>query len=87
MNIKQYSFKDSSFIKNIAWDYDSESLFVKFNSGTTWVYYGVPNSVYDSLLAASSIGSFFNKNIRDHYPSQRINYSFKDVEKEEQAQE
>lgn len=87
MSIKVVKFKDSSFIKNLSWDSDSESLFVAFNSGTTWVYHGVPESVYHDLLKASSIGSYFNKMIRDNYPSQRINYKFsEDGKKEQKAQ-
>lgn len=87
MTIKVVKFKDSSFIKNLSWDPDSESLFIAFNSGTTWVYYSVPESVYDDLAKASSIGSYFNKMIRDKYPSQRINYKFpEDVQKEQKVQ-
>lgn len=88
MTIRTIFYRSSSFITNVAWDEDSESLMIKFNSGTTWVYYNVPESVYISLIRAESVGSYFNNNIRDLYSSQRINYKFQvqNVEKEEKEQ-
>jgi lysyl-tRNA synthetase class 2 len=86
MTIKIVRFKESSFIKNLSWHQDSGSLFVAFNSGTTWVYYDVPESIVQDLLKASSTGSYFNKMIRDKYPSQRINYKFLQDGSEEQKE-
>jgi len=86
--LKVVTFKESSFIKNISWDSNTESLLVGFNSGTTWVYYNVPENIYNDLLKASSVGTYFNKVIRDNYPSQRINYKLNEsrsVQKEEKA--
>jgi hypothetical protein len=87
MTIKSIFFRDSSFIKNVAWDDDSESLLVKFNSGTTWVYFGVPENIYNSMIKATSVGAYFNKNVRDNYSSQRINYSFPEVSDEQEEKE
>jgi len=76
MTIKSVFYRDSSFVKNVAWDEDSESLFIRFNSGTTWVYFGVPRNVYSELIKSPSVGQYFNINIRNLYSSQRINYPF-----------
>lgn len=88
MTIRTTFYRSSSFITNVAWDEDSESLMVKFVSGTTWVYFNVPEEKYVSMIRAESVGSYFNKNIRDFYSSQRINYSFEDnnVKKQEKEQ-
>jgi hypothetical protein len=37
-------------------------------SGNTYRYYGVPDTVYQRFIRAPSIGNFFVRNIRDHYP-------------------
>lgn len=89
MTIKSYFFRDSSFITNVSWNEDSESLYVKFNSGTTWVYYEVSQETYNRLIKAVSVGEYFNKNIRNKYSSERINYLFEvdNVKKEETPQE
>lgn len=76
MTIKSVFYRDSSFVKNVAWDEDSESLFIRFNTGTTWVYFGVPQNVYSQLIKSPSVGQYFNLNIRNLYSSQRINYPF-----------
>lgn len=74
MTIKSYFFRDSSFIINVSWDENSDSLYIKFNSGTTWVYYDVSQEIYNRLIKSVSVGEYFNKNIRNKYLSERINY-------------
>lgn len=87
MTIKSYFFRDSSFITNVSWNEDSESLYVKFNSGTTWVYYEVKQETYNRLIRSVSVGEYFNKNIRNKYSSERINYLFEvNSVKEKEAQ-
>ena len=88
MTIKSYFFRDSSFITNVSYSEDTEVLYIKFNSGTTWVYYDVSQEVYNRLVKSTSVGEYFNKNIRNKYSSQRINYPIEngniDVQKKEQ---
>jgi hypothetical protein len=86
MSIKTVTFNESSFIKSVSWDENSETLFVEFNSKTTWVYYNIPQDVYEEMMNSISVGSYFNKNIRDKYPSQRINYKFKNGQKTQEEQ-
>lgn len=74
MTIKSYFFRDSSFITNVSWDENSDSLCIKFNSGTTWVYYDVSQEIYNRLIKSVSVGEYFNKNIRNKYSCERINY-------------
>lgn len=87
MTIKSVFYRDSSFVKNVAWDEDSESLFIRFNSGTTWVYFGVPRNIYSELIKSPSVGQYFNINIRNFYSSQRINYPFPEDNNEQQKEQ
>lgn len=50
-------------------DYDPErkELYVTFKQGTSYTYFGVPLAVYQSLLSASSVGTYFNDHIKDKY--------------------
>jgi hypothetical protein len=89
MTIKTAFYRESSFITNVSWDDDTEFLLVKFNSGTTWIYYGVSQDVYNRLIKSISVGEYFNKNIRNKFESVRLNYPVKDltdVKKEDQKQ-
>ena len=71
--IKSIFFRSSSFITNVSWDPNSEILMLRFVSGSTWAYHNVPQEVYESLIRSTSVGEYFNKNIRNKYPSESIN--------------
>jgi KTSC domain len=58
----------SSAIVDTDYDDDRSKLYVTFVGGKTYVYDGVPQDTYDELLAAPSMGKFFNNRIRDRYP-------------------
>lgn len=73
MTIKSTFYRSSSFITNVSWDDDTDTLLVQFVSGTTWLYHDVPQDIYNRLVRSPSVGQFFNKNIRDKYSSQVIN--------------
>ena len=57
-----------------ATDYDEAAtkLFVRFTSGARYVYVGVPGEVCRSFLDADSKGRFFQAEIRDCYPYNRL---------------
>ena len=71
--INSIFYRSSSFIRNISWDFNSEILLVQFSSGSTWAYHGIPKDKYESLVRSSSVGEYFNKHIRNKYPSESIN--------------
>ncbi len=52
--------------------YENGTLYVSFNSGSMYSYSGVPESVYNNLMSASSKGSYFATYIRKSYPYRRI---------------
>lgn len=63
---------DSSAIQTIDYDRDRAKLFVRFSSGERYVYVGVPAEVCRSFLDADSKGRFFQAEIRDQYPYNRL---------------
>lgn len=57
----------SSNLRRCSYDIETETLQIQFNSGKTYTYEGVPASVYNGLLEASSAGQYFNANIKGVY--------------------
>ena len=58
----------STSIDAVGFDPVSAELWVRFVTGTTYVYSGVPEPVFDEFLLAESKGRYFNGEIRDTYP-------------------
>ena len=64
---------DSSALSKVGYDSTYEVLKVQFkNSGEYYIYYDVPKSVYQDLLGADSIGSFFYYNVRMEYEYEKV---------------
>ncbi len=63
---------DSTAIQAIDYDQAHDKLFVRFVSGERYVYVGVPGDVCRSFLDAESKGRFFQAEIRDQYPYNRL---------------
>ena len=57
----------SSNIQAIGHD-GANTLYIRFNSGTTYEYDGVPFSVYENLTGAESVGKAFHRDVRGKYP-------------------
>jgi hypothetical protein len=62
----------SSSIASIGYDAERKTLEVEFVGGRVYRYYDVPKRVHSGLLEASSIGGYFNANIRPHFPYERL---------------
>lgn len=58
----------SSCIAEIGYDPVEQILGVRFHRHNEYRYVGVPEEIYQALLAASSIGQYFNANVRNAYP-------------------
>ena len=52
--------------------YDGSTLRIQFHSGGIYDYVGVPESVYNGLMNASSKGSYHAANIKNVYPYRKI---------------
>lgn len=61
----------SSNIAAIGFELLSETLEVEFKNGSIYQYFNVPEVLFEQLMAATSVGAFFNANIRDAFGCQR----------------
>lgn len=67
------AYVQSSALEQLSYDGATQILRATFRgSGRTYLYRGVPQEIYDSLIFADSIGAFFNTYIRDRYPVEEI---------------
>jgi len=69
-------YVQSSALARVSYDEATRILCATFReSGRTYAYQDVPPEIYDSLMVADSLGSYFNACIRDHF-------SFRELDKE-----
>lgn len=54
----------SSNIVSIGYAEEAETLEMEFHNGSVYQYFNVPPPVYEALITAPSIGSFFHHNIK-----------------------
>jgi hypothetical protein len=59
---------ESTALAAIGYDQTRELLRVEFCRRAIYHYFGVPASLHQGLLAASSKGSYFNQVIRGRFP-------------------
>ena len=57
----------SSTIASVGYDEENKTLRIEFHSGRSYEYYKVPKFVYEGLLNADSVGTYFHRNIKDAY--------------------
>ncbi|MFC3071240.1 KTSC domain-containing protein [Phenylobacterium soli] len=62
----------SAAIQEIDYDAERAKLLVCFASGERYVYVGVPGEVHRSFLEADSKRRFFQAEIQDRYPYNRL---------------
>jgi hypothetical protein len=62
----------SSMIREVGYDQTEKTLEIEFNNGHLYRYHDVPETTYRALIAAPSLGSFFNAEIRDQYATSKI---------------
>ena len=58
----------SSVIRSFAYDPAAHRLDIRFLTGRTYSYEGVPEEIAEAMRDASSKGRFFNAFIRDRFP-------------------
>lgn len=57
----------SSAIESAGYDSYSQTMDIVFTNGQSYTFCGVPRSIFDGLLSASSAGTYYNQNIRGNY--------------------
>ena len=62
----------SSNIDSVGYSPIDKKLRVQFLNGMTYQYEGVPQNVALALVSASSVGKYFNANVRTSYPYKEI---------------
>ena len=72
LNIRWVDTPDSSAFSSIGYCSDYSLLFVVFRTTGMYVYYDVPSSVWDRMLAADSRGKFFHSDIKGNYDYLRL---------------
>ena len=65
----------STMIAEIGHDPYTNILEVRFHNGRIYHHFMVPRYEYEALMSAESIGAYFNRVIRPHYRSTRIDES------------
>lgn len=66
------TYVNSSNLESAGYDNSSSVLEIEFKRGALYHYFSVPEHVFHELLNASSVGSYFNCNIRDVYQCQQV---------------
>jgi hypothetical protein len=62
----------SSSLRSVGYDPDTQTLEVEFQQGEIYQYMGVPEFLYRGLVLASSKGKFFNRNVVDRFPCREM---------------
>ena len=62
----------SSHISSVGYDPDGHVLEVEFTDGSVYQYFDVPEAEYESLMSASSHGSYLNANIKGRYAHAKL---------------
>lgn len=62
----------SSNLRAVDYSPLTQTLTIQFHGGRVYEYYGVPQSIFDGLLAAESKGRFHHIHIRYSYRYRRI---------------
>jgi len=62
----------SSNLKSVGYDPTSLVLEIEFRNGNIYQYDGIPEDVYVSFMAASSLGSFLHRHIKEKYPYRKV---------------
>lgn len=61
----------SSMLASVAYSIDA-TLDLEFHSGAIYRYFAVPEAVFQGLIVAESKGAYFNRNLRNRFPYQRL---------------
>ena len=63
---------NSSTIRSVGYEPNSQTLEIEFTSGSIYQYSQVSPEIHRKLMAAPTIGSFFKNNIEDEFTAKRI---------------
>ena len=62
----------SSNIASVGYETEASILEVEFKNGNLYRFTRVPSAIALGLIEAESCGSYFNRNIKDRFPFERL---------------
>ncbi len=62
----------SSNIRAVGYEPENRTLEVEFRTGTVYQYLGVPETVHQGLMWATSKGAYFHDHIKDRYTYRQV---------------
>jgi hypothetical protein len=62
----------SSNVSEVGYDESNETVYVRFNNNSLYIYKGVGKHEFENLRTASSVGSYLARNFKNVYPYERI---------------
>lgn len=68
----QMTHVESSNVKAVGHNKDSSTLQVEFINGSTYQYFGVPESVFAELLNSDSVGGYLASDIKGTYKYSKV---------------
>ncbi len=60
----KYTFVQSSSLDAVGYDKAASKLGARFKDGAEYQYEGVPESVFEGILSASSAGRYFDQHVK-----------------------
>ena len=63
---------NSSVLAAVGYDSDRRVLEARFCSGRIYHYFEVPQSVFNKVLVAASVGQYFNRTIKPRYRAELV---------------
>ena len=69
---KHIDVEDSNLVSKVYYDIKGNTLDAVFHNGNRYRYQGVTPVVFCEFVLASSMGKFYNKKIKNRYPSEKI---------------
>ena len=62
---------NSSYLYAVGYDPATKILEIEFKDNTVVDYSNVPQSTYDGMMQAQSVGKYFHRNVKDQYAGVR----------------
>ena len=62
----------SSNLRSVGYDPDTNTLEIEFHHGGLYLYFDVPQNMYEGLMSAPSHGEFHAQYIKNRYRYQKI---------------
>jgi len=62
----------SSNLRAVGYDAATHTLEIEFHHGGVYQYFGVPEAIYRSLMAAGSKGSYHHTHIKERYRYRKV---------------